>query len=103
MRSGELEHTAALDSGPARLAPWGPASPICWLSGEHKGRRNDQGVLRKAAWGPVLMAGHSREKTEDAEQGRAESGSDTRDSPTAADARLHHGRVTGGAWGRHGR
>lgn len=43
------------------------------------------------------MAGRSREKTEDAEQGRAESGSDTRDSPTAADARLHHGRVTGGA------
>lgn len=88
MRSGELEHTAALDSGPARLAPWGPASPslpAVW------------GALRKAAWGPVLMAGRSREKTEDAEQGRAESGSDTRDSPTAADARLHHGRVTGGA------
>lgn len=41
------------------------------------------------------MAGRSREKTEDAEQGRAESGSDTRDSPTAADARLHHDGLRG--------
>lgn len=55
------------------------------------------GSTQEGAWGPVLMAGRSREKTEDAEQGRAESGSDTRDSPTAADARLHHGWVTGGA------